>query len=60
MNLIVRILIIVILLPILAFSAFGFLATYEYPYWSAWRTAYLIIGVACLTGMALALLKRTR
>ena len=55
-----RILILVILLPILAFCAFGFLATYEYPDWSIWRTAYLIIGIMCLIGIAIALLKRSR
>lgn len=60
MSLTARILIIVILLPLLAFSAFGFLATYEQPDWSMWRTVYLIIGAGCLGGIAFALLKRAR
>jgi hypothetical protein len=51
MPLILRILVALALLPIAAFCAFGFLATFEPPGHIPLRIAYGVVGMACLIGM---------
>lgn len=56
MPLVARILIILVLLPILAFCALGFLATFEPPEpgtsFFTWRIGYALAALLCLTGIA--------
>ena len=61
MPLLARILIILLLLPILAFCALGFLHTFE-PIDAAtrlrWQLIYGVVGTACLVGIIAALIYR--
>jgi hypothetical protein len=59
MHLIARILIVVVILPILAFCVLGFLATFEPGNWLAWRIGYALGGFLCLLGIALAIFARS-
>ncbi len=58
MALLNRIVLVVILLAVLAFCAFGFMATFEPPGWVGLRIGYAVVGALCLFGVARALLKK--
>ncbi len=60
MPLALRILFIVVLLPILAFCGFGFLATFELADASSrlpWQIGYGVGGAACLAGIVAVLVR---
>ena len=63
MPLVARILIILVVLPILAFCGFGFLATFEPPLPStnflAWRIGYALAALLCLTGITWAIVAKS-
>jgi uncharacterized membrane protein YuzA (DUF378 family) len=58
MFLVIRILIVLVALPIIAFCMFGVLATFEPPGSVAWRIAYIIIGLGCVAVATWALTAR--
>lgn len=57
---IARVLVATVLLAIVAFCAFGFLATFEPPGFVAMRIGYGIVGLACFGGAVWALLAKRR
>lgn len=58
MPLIARIVIILMLLPVIAYCIFGVLATFEPPGSVGWRVAYIVIGMASLAAGSWALVAR--
>jgi hypothetical protein len=60
MVIVARILIIIVLLPILAFCVFGFLATFEPGSDLRWRIGYAIGGFICLAGIAWTIIAKKR
>ena len=63
MPLVARILIILVLLPILGFCGFGFLATFEPPEpgtsFLSWRIGYIVAALLCILGIGWALFAKS-
>jgi uncharacterized protein (DUF983 family) len=60
MPLLNRIFVIVLLLTIAAYCAYGVMATFEPPGWVKLRIVYAVTGILCLVGIARALFRKAQ